>query len=138
MEQPILYASQYNGADDYITQTDNGERWLHIYQGIYQHIATRGNGIYPVVKFLGSVNITHRRFYKGAKHPRKITRQEGESIFINDNEYKPLNILFAENGYPEDLLNNIQNLIITQSNNPNLKTNNSNRIGGENEGIYNF
>jgi hypothetical protein len=49
-----------------------------------------------------------------------------------------LNVLFAENGYPETLLNEITNVVITNSYNPELKTNNHNRIGGENEGIVNF
>ncbi len=85
--------------------------------------------------------MTTRVFIKMAKHPRKVIREEGDSIFLNDYgnpAYTLLNVVFAENGYPETLLNEITNVVITNSYNPELKTNNHNRIGGENEGIVNF
>jgi hypothetical protein len=68
MNETLLFANCYNGSDDYITQSDNGERWLSIYQGVYQYQATNGNRIYPAVKFLGNINITRRQFYKGQKN----------------------------------------------------------------------
>ena len=124
-----LYAKQY-------TDETNGDNLFGVYQGVYHD--HRGN---RVVKILGNVNITHRIFLKMAKHPRKVIREEGDSIFLNDYgnpAYTLLNVVFAENGYPESLLNEITNIVITNSYNPELKTNNHNRIGGENEGIVNF
>lgn len=126
----LLYANEY-------TDETNGNKWLTIYKGLYDD--HHGNRI---VKRLGAVNMTTRIFIKMAKHPRKVIREEGDSIFLNNNYGNPaytlLNILFAENGYPESLLNEIINVVITNSYNPELKTNNHNRIGGENEGIVNF
>ena len=63
MEDLRLYAQEYNGTDDFITQIDNGERILSIYQGIIQHRATRDNITYPALRYLGNVNITRRIFY---------------------------------------------------------------------------
>lgn len=125
-----LYAKQY-------TDETNGDNLFGVYQGVYHD--HRGN---RVVKILGNVNITHRIFLKMAKHPRKVIHEEGDSIFLNNDYGNPahtlLSVLFAENGYPESLLNEITNVVITNSYNPKLKTNNHNRIGGENEGIVHF
>lgn len=125
----LLYGNEY-------TDETNGNKWLTIYKGLYDdHHGNR------VVKRLGAVNMTTRVFIKMAKHPRKVIREEGDSIFLNDYgnpAYTLLDVVFAENGYPESLLNEITNIVITNSYNPELKTNNHNRIGGENEGIVNF
>ena len=125
-----LYAMHY-------TDESNGDKWLTIYQGVYNDY--RDN---RVVKFLGNINMTHRIFRKGAKHPRKVIREDGDSIFLNNDYSNPaytiLNVLFAENGYPESLLNEITNIVITNSYNPILKTNDHNKNGGENEGIVHF
>ena len=139
MEETFLYVKHYNGSDDNFTGIDNGERWLSIFQGIYQHQSTNGNIIYPVVKFLGNVNITRRRYYKGAKHPRKIIRQEIDTIYLNNNEeYKLINILFIELGYSDILLNEIINLVIINAYNPNIKIYNQNIADIQNNGIITF
>ena len=139
MNQLFLFANHYNGTDDYIIQADNGDRWLSIYQGIYQYQSTRGNKTYPAVRFMGNINITQRRFYKGQHKYHKVIREEENSIFLrNNDEYTVLNILLANNGYPHTLLNEIENVTLTQSDNPHLKIYNPTRVGGENDGIVNF
>jgi hypothetical protein len=145
MEEYVLYGKQYNGTNDYITGVDNGERWISIYQGIYQTQSTRSNKVYQTLKFLGEVNITRRIFYKGAKFPRKITRQEGDNVILfnyhnQDEEYTftLLTTLFANLGYPEILVNEISNIVIESSNNKRIKTNDHFRDGGENDGIVAF
>ena len=127
----LLYANLY-------TDETNGNKWLTIYQGVYHdHHGNR------VVKRLGAVNMTTRIFIKMAKHPRKVIHEEGDSIFLFLNDYgNPgytlINVVFAENGYPESLLNEITNVVITNSYNSQLKTNNHNSLGGENDGIVHF
>jgi hypothetical protein len=143
MEEVFLYAMQYNGTDNYIPQVDNGERFLSIYQGIYQHEATRGTSIYPVLKFLGNVNITRRIFCKGAKHPRKIVRQDGDTLYLfnyhsEDGPYTRLDVLFRNFGYNDTLLHDVQTAVLTASTNRSIKTNNHHRIGGEEDGIVQF
>ncbi len=141
MEETALYAKHYNGTDD--TYNDNGERYLSVYQGIFQHQSTRENIIYPVLKFLGNVSITQRRFYKGAKYPRKIVRQDGDNVYLfnyhgEDGPITLINTLFTNLGYNNDLLHDIQTVVLNTSANRNIKTNNHNRIGGENDGIVDF
>ena len=133
MEQYNLYAKHYSGMNN--NYEDNGEKFLHIYKGIYQHKSTRGNIIYPVLKNLGCVNITTRTFFKGSKHPRKIINQEGDRVTLFDyhnnhaeNTYTLLTTLFIELDYPETLLNEITNVVITASNNPNIHPRDYNRI----------
>ena len=144
MEELRLYAKQYNGTDDFITQIDNGERILSVYQGIIQHHAARGNITYPTLRYLGNINITRRIFYKGAKHPRKITHQEDNNVILFnhgnniENTYTLMSTLFREFGYPDTLLNEITEVIMRESNNPRLKIYNNNQVGGENNGIINF
>ena len=144
MEELRLYAKQYNGTDDFITQVDNGERILSIYQGIIQHRATRGNITYPALRYLGNVNITRRIFYKGAKHSRKVIHQEDDNVILfnygnnNEHTYTLIPTLFRDLGYQDTLLNEIIEVVIRESNNPRLKTFSNYRIGGENDGIVNF
>lgn len=134
MEQIHMYAKQYT--DDI---NESPQEWLSICEGIYIHESTNHNVTYPAVKFLGSVNITRRQFWKRAKHPRKIVRQDANTItLVDNNTYTLLNVLFEQLGYPDTLLNEITNIVITQSNNTALKTNNSSRHGGEHDGIVNF
>ena len=112
-----LYAKQYS--DD-----ENGDIWLSICQGIYEKQSTRGNIVYPAVRHIGNINITQRRFLKGAKHLKKIVNQEGDTIILNgyDNIYTRINILFINLGYPQTLLYEITNVILTNSANLNIKT----------------
>jgi hypothetical protein len=145
MEQYVLYGKQYNGTDDYITGVDNGERLISIYQGIYETQSTRSDKIYQTLKFLGTVNITRRFFYKGAKFPRKIICQEGDNVVLfnyhnQDEEYTftLLTTLFTQLGYPDHLLNDVTNIVLTSSNDKRIKTNSNNRINGENDGIVSF
>ena len=102
----------------------NGDILLLIFKGIYQKQSTRGNIIYPVVKFIGSININQRRFLKGAKHPQKITIQENGSLtlFHSNERITYLNILLTDLGYPQTLIDEITNVINIQSVNPNVKT----------------
>lgn len=150
MDQITLYAKHFLGSDDNYSGTTNGENWIGVYQGIYNLQSTHGNIAYPALKHLGYVNITRRYFIKKAKHPSKIIHQEGDQVVLFDyahrgNQeytpnrfYKPLPVLFASLGYPDALLNEITNAILISSNNPKIRVNDSNRIGGENEGIVNF
>ena len=150
MEHMTLYARHYLGSDDSYSGITNGENWIGVYQGIYNLRSTRGDVMYPALKGLGCVNITRRYFIKQAKHPRKIIHQEGDQVMLfdyahrgnqeysPDRFYKPLPVLFASLGYPDILLNEITNIILTSSNNPKIRVNDNNRTGGENEGIINF
>jgi len=117
MEEYTLYAEIYNGSDSYLTYEDNGERLLCIYQGIYQHPK------YSAVRYIGCVNITKRQFYKGVKRPHKVLRHIGESIVLlsSEKEYIPIDILLTNNGYDQQLINNIKNAILTMSSNPSIK-----------------
>ena len=112
-----LYANQY-------TDDENGDIWLAIYQGIYEKQSTRGNIVYPAVRHLGNINITQRQFLKGAKHPKKVVNQEGDTIILNgyDNIFTRMSTKFTELGYPQTLLDEITNVILTNSANPNIKT----------------
>ena len=124
---------------------ESGEKFLSVYQGIFHHKATRGDSVYPVLKRLGCVNITTRTFFKGSKHPRKIVNQEGDRVTLFDYHnqhaeytYTRLPILFTELGYPETLLNDITNVVITSSNNRKIHSRDYERVGGENDGIVPF
>lgn len=137
MAQTALYASYFN-----YTQENMGE-WLHIYQGIFQHESTRGNIIYPTLKYLGTIDLQNRRFIKGAKHPRKIVRQDGDNVYLynyhgEDGPFTLISTLFTNLGFNNNLFHEIQNIVLISSANRNLKTNNPNRIGGEYDGIVNF
>jgi hypothetical protein len=145
MDQPILYAKHYNGMINNYSGIESGEKLLNICEGIYQRRSTRGNKIYPVLRQLGTVNITARRFVKGSKHPRKIIRHEGDRVVLfnyhnqdADYTYTPLTILFAELGYSETLLGEITNVVITASNDKTIYSSDYNRVGGENDGIVYF
>jgi hypothetical protein len=145
MEQYNLYAQHYNGVTNNYEGIESGEKFLSVYKGIYQHRATRGSSIYPVLKYLGCVNITTRTFFKGSKHPRKIIIQEGNRVILFDHHNRPaehtytlLPTLFTELGYPESLLNEITNVVITASNDPKIRSRDYNRVGGEADGIVNF
>lgn len=145
MEQYYLYAKHYNGMTNNYEGIESGEKFLNIYKGIFQHRATRGNSIYPALKYLGCVNITTRTFFKGSKHPRKIINQGGDRVILFDyhnqhaeNTYTLLPTLFIELGYPESLLNEITNVVITASNDPKIHSRDYNRVGGENDGIVTF
>jgi hypothetical protein len=145
MAEYALYGKQRNGFDNNMTGADNGERCISIYQGIYETQSTRSNKIYPTLKYLGDLNITTRRFYKGAKFPRKIIRQEGDTVILFDyhnneeeNTYTLLTTLFTQLGYTGTLLNDVTNVVLTTSNDKRIKTNNNHRISGENDGIVTF
>ena len=128
-----LYATQY-------TDDENGDIWLAIFKGLYQKQSTRGNIIYPVVKFIGNVNINQRRFLKGAKHPKKITIQQDGTLSLTnsvDGGITLLTILLTEVGYPQILINEIINVINTQSINPNIKTYKGS-WDESNQGVVNF
>ena len=150
MDQITLYAMHFLGSDDNYSGTTNGENWIGVYQGIYNLQSTHGGVNYPALKHLGYVNITRRYFIKKAKHPSKIIHQEGDQVvlfsyahrgnqeYTPNRFYKPLPVLFASLGYPDALLNEVTNVILTSSNNPKIKVNDNRRIGGENDGIVNF
>jgi len=144
MEEHELYAKHYVDPNP-VAPVEPGEHYLTIYKGIYQHKSSRGNIIYPVLKNLGCVNITTRQFFKGSKHPRKIIRQEGDRVVLfnyhnQDAEYTytRMPVLFTELAYPEILLNEITNVVISVSNNPSIHSRDYNRVGGENDGIVDF
>jgi hypothetical protein len=61
---------------------------------------------------------------KGAKHPKKVVNQEGDTIILNgyDNIFTRMSTKFTELGYPQTLLDEITNVILTNSANPNIKT----------------
>ena len=145
MEEHILYAKHYSGMTNNYEGIENGEKWLNVYEGIYQRKSTVSDKMYPALKYLGSVNITTRTFYKSTKNFRKVIRQEGNNIILynyhnmdSEYTYTPLTILFNELGHPNTLLNDITNIVITASNNPNIKVRDNNRIGWENHGIVPF
>jgi len=139
MEEIILYGQEF--------ELEDGTKNLYIWDGIYQTHSTHGNKIYPTLRMLGLININNRRFYKFPKRSRKIYYHEGD-IVITSKETDPdirqyytcrvLSNLLIEKQYSEVFINDIINIVITQSNNPNLKTNDHNRNGGENEGIVEF
>lgn len=121
MEGYTLYGNYYNGSNDYLTYEDNGERWLCVYQGIFQHPK------YAAVRFLGNVNITRRQFYKSKKQLSKIARHVGESIVLyeyhvsNEKEYNPIDTLLTDLGYDQGLINNIKDAVLTNSSSPTIK-----------------
>jgi len=138
MEEYDLYAYQWNGMTNNYEGIENGEKLLSIYKGIYQHTSTHGNKVYPTLRRLGTVNITTRQFVKGSKHPRKVIIQEDGSILLNGSIYTRLPALFIELGYPETLLNEITNVVITASNDLKIHSSDYNRVSGEEDGIVNF
>ena len=143
MEGNLLYARHYNQQnEDY---EDTGEKMLSIYQGIYQTRSTNGYVIYPTLKYLGSINVTRRIFYKGQKFSHKIVQQNENSVVlfsynpnIYEKTYYPLGTLLHEHGYSEALLEDIIRISLESAYNPQIKTHCSNYINGEINGIVAF
>jgi hypothetical protein len=139
MEGIILYGQEF--------ELDDGAKNLYVWDGIHQTMSTHGNKIYPTLRMLGFISINNRKFYKFPKRNRKIFHQQNDTVIMSketDPEIREmytcreLTNFLIEKQYSEGFINDIRNIVITQSNNPNLKTNNHNRDGGEHEGIVEF
>jgi hypothetical protein len=138
MQEYHLYGHHYNGMTNMYEYIESNEKFLSVYKGIYQHRSTHGNKVYPTLRRLGTVNITTRQFFKGSKHPRKVVVQDDDRVLLHNSMYTLLPRLFTELGYPESLLNEITNVVITASNDPKIHSRDYNRVGGENDGIVDF
>jgi hypothetical protein len=130
MENPIFYAINYG-------DPDNNDIYIRIVKGPYTHY-TSTNKPYQSVVGIGCVNITQRYFIKQAKNPRKITDALGDFIIFDNTTYKPLPILLANLNYSEELINEINTVVTSASQDTNIKVHNPCVSGGENYGIVNF
>jgi len=130
MENPIFYAINYR-------DPDNNDIYIRIVKGPYTHY-TSPNKPYQSIVSIGCVNITQRYFIKQAKNPRKITDALGDFIIFDNTTYKPLPVLLANLNYSEELINQINTVVTSASQDNNIKVYNPNVSGGENYGIVNF
>jgi hypothetical protein len=110
MEANILYGYSY------IDHT-NGDRWLTIYEGIHMPTTPTNTRNYPIVRFLGNVNITQRFFLKHRKFPRKIESIENNILVLNDNKnLQTIQNILNEMGYQQDFIDLLRNAVINSSN----------------------
>lgn len=130
-ENLVLYGKYY-------TDETNQEKWISVFQGIYQTQSTRGNIIYPSLKYMGAINLTQRYFFKGSKTSRKIVIIEDNSVIlfdyhndIRDNTFTPLPLLFANNNLSEELLNDVTNVVLRVSTDKTIKCFNHNQRHNE-------
>lgn len=103
--------------------SDDTESIIHIFEGIHEKHSTNSNIVYPAVKHLGTVNITHRRFYKAKKLPKKVNSYEGNILTLlgYDIQCKELSILLGELGYDQTMLTDITNVVLTKSSDKTIK-----------------
>jgi hypothetical protein len=109
-----LYGSHYSSPT---------ETYLTIKLGIYETRSRNSSTLYDSVKSLGTLSITERKFYKHVKRPEKIVEQEEGRIRLNGYQrwYTELSALFLELGYSAELLQEITDVVMTKSFDPQIK-----------------
>ena len=93
--------------------------YIHIYDGIYQKKSTRSDIFYPTLRDLGSINVTERKFSKHSHFQNKIIQQNDDTVVLfsyhNDHEnntYTRLNVLCRQQGYTDEFVEKMINVII--------------------------
>ncbi len=133
MEQYTLYANFCDYDEEFVGEGYG--KYLYVCKGIYHIQSTHGGITYPALKYICSIDLTHRRFVKEAKHPRKIYNQNenslclhnkvniiGTSIYhIQRETYAPIRDVLLANNYTDNNINEIINIITTYSDDKSIK-----------------
>ena len=90
-----------------------------LYDGIYQKKSTRSDIFYPSLRKLGRINLTTRTFYKSQHYKNKIIQQNDDNVILfsygndpEDHTYTKLHLLCRQQGYTEEFITEITNVII--------------------------
>ena len=133
IEIPYCYVVEREGGGHPIVMdyTDDNPppTYIRISDGIYQKKSTRSNIFYPTLRHLGTINVTERKFSKGEHFQNKIVQQNDDTVVLfnyhNNPEhhtYTCLNVLCRQQGYTDEFLEEMINVIIRTTYDKKIRT----------------